>query len=120
VVFKALWAAWKPRFTSKFTNFWSVERCTSLMQQSLEFRRHRTVHGFSGLDDFRLKPPPYVMTANPHGLMPTGQHDLSASDLWTIYDTLPPYSVGVAGVLPNMPDSSASATAMPRKSREWK
>jgi subtilase family serine protease len=53
--------------------------------------------GFSGLDDFRLKPPSRVMTAIPHGLTPTGQHDLSAGDLWTIYDTLPLYSVGATG-----------------------
>lgn len=58
-MFKALRAPWKPRFTSKFTSFWSMERCTSLMQQSLQIAppSNPSRLGFLGLDDFQAKAP---------------------------------------------------------------
>jgi len=53
--------------------------------------------GFSGLDDFKIKPPRPVRAPMPHGGGLGGQHDLAAADLWTIYDIAPFYAVGVTG-----------------------
>jgi uncharacterized protein (TIGR03437 family) len=53
--------------------------------------------GFSGLDDFNMRPPRRVMKPIPDGGGVGGQYDLAADDLWTIYDTLLLYSVGVTG-----------------------
>lgn len=52
--------------------------------------------GFSGLDDFKLKPAQQVRKPVPHGFF-SGQYDLAASDLWTIYDISPLYNVGITG-----------------------
>lgn len=52
--------------------------------------------GFSGLDDFKLKPAQPVKKPVPHGFF-NGQYDLSAGDLWTIYDTVPLYNAGFTG-----------------------
>jgi uncharacterized protein (TIGR03437 family) len=52
--------------------------------------------GFSGLDDFKLKPAQQVRKPVPHGFF-NGQYDISASDLWTIYDTVPLYNAGFTG-----------------------
>jgi len=53
--------------------------------------------GFSGLDDFKLKPARQVAKPIPHGGGVGGQYDLAADDLWTIYDTLPLYALGAMG-----------------------
>ncbi len=52
--------------------------------------------GFSGLDDFKIKPPRQVTKATPQGIF-YGQYDLSGGDLSAIYDTAPLYNAGATG-----------------------
>ena len=52
--------------------------------------------GFSGLDDFKLKPAQQVRKPVPHGFF-NGEYALGPADLWTIYDTFPLYNAGITG-----------------------
>jgi uncharacterized protein (TIGR03437 family) len=52
--------------------------------------------GFSGLDDFRPKPPSNIGRPASDAVF-NNQHVLAPKDLWTIYDTLPLYNAGITG-----------------------